>query len=102
MNKTEIIEISDNLFKNINYYVIHHDFELEVFYLTNDNLNKRLILSKRLVFNGDSLEIMYNFISYIFDKVITQIIIKSLDKTIKVFVRDRKELLKWLFQKNYY
>lgn len=93
MNKKEIIKISDNLFKNINYYVIHHDFELEVFYLTNDNLNKRLILSKRLVFNGYSLEIMNKFILYIIGKVITQTIIKSSDKTIKVFVRDRKELL---------
>ena len=88
MNKKGIIEISDNLFKNINYYVIHHDFELEVYYITNDQLNKRL------VFNGDSLEIMYNFISYIFDKVITHTTIKSLDKTIRVFVRDKKELLK--------
>ena len=86
MNKNELIEISDIMFKNIIYYVIHHDFELEVYYITNDNL------SKRLVFNGDSLEIMTNFITYIFGKIITQTIIKSLDKTIKVFVRDRKEI----------
>lgn len=86
MNKTEIIEISDNLFKNINYYVIHHDFELEVYYITNDQLNKRL------VFYGDNLEIMNKFILYAIGKVITHTTIKSLDKTIRVFVRDKKEL----------
>ena len=87
MNKKEIIKISDKLFKNINYYVIHHDFELEVYYITNDQLNNRL------VFNGDSLEIMNKFILYLIGKVITHTTIKSLDKTIKVFVRDKKELL---------
>ena len=86
MKKQELIEISRKMFYNIDHYVIQHNFELEVYYITNDNLNKRL------VFNGDRLEIMDNFITYIFGKVITQTIIKSLDKTIKVFVRDKKEL----------
>lgn len=85
MNKNELINISDNMFKNINYYVMHHDFKLEVYNMTNYNLNKRLVL------NGDSLEIMTNFITYIFGKVITQTLI-SLDKTITVFVRDKKEI----------
>ena len=90
MNKNELIEISDNMFKNINYYVIQHGFELEVYYIADNNLYKRVVL------NGDSLEIMTNFITYIFGKVITQALI-SLDKTITVFVRDKKELVKWVF-----
>ncbi|HSH51646.1 MAG TPA: hypothetical protein VK982_07970 [Bacteroidales bacterium] len=87
MNKKDLIEISDNMFKTINYYVIQHDFKLEVYNVTNgfNNLNLK-------IFNGDRLEIMTNFISHIFGKVITQTIIKSLDKTITVFVRDKKEL----------
>ena len=88
MNNKELIKISDKMFQCINYYVIHHDFELEVYYITNDQLNKRL------VFNGDSLEIMNNLILYLIGKVITHTTIKSLDKTIRVFVRDKKELLK--------
>lgn len=87
MNEKELIGISDLMFKNINYYVIQHDFELEVYNMTSGQLNKRLVL------NGDSLEIMTNFITYIFGKVITQTLI-SLDKTITVFVRDKKELKK--------
>ena len=86
MKKQELIEISRKMFYDINHYVIQHDFELEVYYITNDKLNKRL------VFNGDKIDIMDNFISYIFGKVITHTTIKSLDKTIRVFVRDKKEL----------
>ena len=96
MNKYELIEISNKMFQDVNYYVIHHDFKLEVYYITNDKLNKRLVL------NGDSLEIMVNFIDYIFGKIITQVIIKSLDKTITVFVKDKKELKIWLIYKRDY
>lgn len=84
MNKNELIEFSDLTFKNINYYVIQHGFELEVYNITNDKLNKRLVL------NGDSIEIMINFIDYIFGKVIIQITINSTIKTIKAFVKERE------------
>ncbi len=86
MEKQELIEISDKMFQNINYYVIHHNFKLEVYDVTNDMLNTRLVMI------DGGLAIMNNFINYIFNKIITQIIIRSTEKTIKVFVRDKKEL----------
>lgn len=95
MNKKDLIDFSDIMFKNINYYVIQHGFELEVYNMTNGQVNKRLVL------NGDSLEIMINFITYIYGKVITQTLI-SLDKKITVLVRDKKELKKWLIYKRDY
>lgn len=89
MNKNELIEISDIMFKNINYYVIQHNFKIEVYDITNDfnNLNFK-------IFNGDRLEIMTNFIEYIFGTVIIRTIITGLNNTITVFVRDKKELKK--------
>lgn len=84
MNNKEIKEISNKMFQSINHFVIHHDFTLEVYNLTNDNL-------KRLVINDDDgVVLMNNFIYYIYHKIITQIIIRGLDKTIKVFVREKE------------
>ena len=87
MTKKELIEISDRMFETITHYVIQHDFKIEVYNITNDKLYKRLVM------NGESLVNMYNFIDYLVRKLITQIIIKGVDKTIKVFVKDKKELL---------
>lgn len=84
MKNKELNIISDRMFKDINYYVMHHDFKLEVYDITNDQLNNRLVM------NGESLEIMCNFIDYLFRKVITQLIISSKDKTIKAFVREKE------------
>ena len=89
MNKKELIEISDKMFKTINHYVIHHDFKLDVYNISNGQIKEKLDM------NNDCLVIMNNFIDYIFNKVIIQIIIMGTIKTIKVFVRDKKELLKW-------
>lgn len=84
MSKKDLIEISDKMFETITHYVIQHDFKIEVYNITNDKLNKRLVM------NGESLVNMYNFIDYIFRKVIIQITINSTIKTIKVFVKERE------------
>lgn len=88
MNKKELIEISDKMFKTINHYVIQHDFKIDVYNICNDNIKENLDM------NDECLVIMNNFIDYIFNKVIIQIAIMGTIKTIKVFVRDKKGLEK--------
>lgn len=90
MNEKELTKLSEAMFKNVTHYVIHHNFKLEIYDIKND------VQFKRLVMNDDEgLDIIDDFITYMFGKIITQLIIGSADKSLKVFVKEKKELKKW-------
>lgn len=85
MNEKELLKLSDSMFKNVTHYVIHHNFKLEIYDIKND------VQFKRLVMNDDEgLDIMDNFITYMNKKIITQVIIISTDKSLKVFVKENE------------
>ncbi len=77
------MKLQNDYFSILNKIVIQHDFKIELYDVTNDDIVRKTYEHRR------SLDNMTDYIDQNMGKDITQLIINDKEKTIKVFVRKK-------------